>query len=668
MALQPKNISFFFFSFCLFTAGFFLMSRPPHSHAQPPDTTPRLIPIGASYELDTLTAVSAEILARDTDNLITIRVLPITYASNPTTITAAERANNLATAQGRADEILAACNTLITLPFTCVVTVPDIQVQADANDAALVNATLGSDVDGVFILGGDQTIAMQVVANSLAETALATLYAAGVPIAGTSAGAGVQSRWMIAGYTGSNGAADGLEFGAVDVWYGDMAGSQRGLSFGLNTAVIEQHVLERGRLCRLLQAAQRLPTGTPHIGLGVDWGTTAEIDDQQLIPAITGAYASVVVDEESYNAAETAVYTGTAQWLSIHNTALHVLPPGPYGYDLVNRQPLVNNTPQAAPDISARSFGPLAIPSGAGTLFIAGDLSNSATGPAISQFATIAQATGLPVMVLAVGYPGDLEAVAAANYWRTRLLTLGVSTVLARGLVDISDLAVLNGELDSVGAVLVMGDDQESVANWIDELNTLNLRQRWLDGTVMLLDHAAAAAAGSWMAAEPTPTGATLEIQSSDSFLTDTITIQPGLNFLPNVVFEPRLLTDYRYGRLISHLYHHNNLLAIGLERGAALQFTPTEVTVLGIAPVMVIDGRYATHISNGTNTAVAATWLLLDTFAPNETVAAFSPTNVQLSGITVSTAAKTVGVWVMGVMGTAVLTLLTWFNRKTIG
>ncbi len=633
---NKKRPSFFYYNILsLFFYLCVMLLLPSSMQALPPSHT--LLPIGGSYTIDTLTAFATQVVARDSDGVITLRVLPITYASDPFNITPGERAANLATAQARANEILAACNSLVSPPDTCEVTVPDIQVQNDANNAELVNTTLDSSVDGVFILGGDQTIAMQVVANSLAEVALASLYNSGVPLGGTSAGAGVQSRYMIAGYNGSNGAAQGLRFDAVNVWYGDLTGSMRGLSFGLNTAVIEQHTLERGRLARLLQATQRLPDGTPHLGIGVDGESMAQIADDQTVGNFAGAYAAVVVDEESYGAAATAVYTTPAQLLSIHNVGLHVFPTGSYSYDLTSRQPVVNSTPLAAPDITNRNFEVLNGPDGSGVLLVAGDLSTSMAGSVVNRFVALAQTSSSPTIVLATGYSSDITANMVANDWADQLTALGVDNVLPRALVDSSNLITLATELNGAGAIFVVGDNQQGMAGRVDELGVINLANLWRNGKIMLLDNAAAPLAGSWMSSMPSPTPANLEIQSSDSFLVGNVTIQPALAFLSGVVFEPRLLTDYRYGRLVSHIHQHNNLITVGIEPGTALEITPSAVTVMGEGAVVVIDGRYAQHIGNGNNNAIAAAWLLLDTFTPGEFLVAADPTHIHLSRFTAS-------------------------------
>lgn len=198
-------------------------------------------PIGAGYEEETLAQLAQLALAQDSDGVVTLKVLPITYATDAYTITAEERADNYSAAVTRADQLFAACETVIATPTVCMVEVIDIQTRPDAQDTLKVEQLL-NQTDGVFVLGGDQTIAMQVIANTPAEAALNTLHQTGKPLGGTSAGAGIQSRYMIAGYTESGYAEYGLEYGALELWYGAITETERGLAFGVDSAVIDQHV------------------------------------------------------------------------------------------------------------------------------------------------------------------------------------------------------------------------------------------------------------------------------------------------------------------------------------------------------------------------------------------------------------------------------------------
>ena len=91
---------------------------------------------------------------------------------------------------------------------------------------------------------------------------------------------------------------------------------------------------------------------------------------------------------------------------------------------------------------------------------------------------------------------------------------------------------------------------------------------------------------------------------------------------LVDAVIEPRVLYDYLYGRLVSHVMADPATVAVGLERGAGLHITSAGVSVIGQETAFVVDGRYAQTMAVGDNGAFAATWLLIDTF-PTGTVMA---------------------------------------------
>lgn len=575
----------------------------------------RFVPIGAGYEADTLELFAAQAAGHDSDGVVLLRVLPFTYARDPYRIGGLYRRENLELAEYRAGQIQEACEAVAAAGQTCVATVVDIQIRADAQDPAKV-AQLGPEVDGFYILGGDQTIAMLVVANTPTEAALAASFASGAAVGGNSAGAAVLSRYMIGGYTGDNFAWHGLHQGALDLWYASDGEERRGLNFGLQAAVIDQHVLERGRTARLLQAMVEKPGDK--LAVGFDWGTAGVIDENLVVRDVTGWYAAIALDGETYGAAANSRYTGDPAILEIHDVAYHVLPPGPYAYDLAARQPWVGGNPQPAPDISGRAFDPLRPPAGAGTLFVAGDLVPATRGAVMAAFVAEANAAGGPTVVLSAG-PRERAADGWGRYWRNRLGAMGIDDRPALlTLTPATDMTALAAQLQDAGAIFFTGNDQALMADLVAAMRAAGLdaalRDWWLDGGVLLADRAAAAAVGAAMSAEPTPTGDTVEYQSSDSFLVDYVNIKPGLG-LVEAVFEPRVLYDYLYGRLVSHVMADPATVAIGLERGTALRLAADGVTVIGKEAALVVDGRYAKTLATGENDAFAATWLLLDVF-----------------------------------------------------
>src|SRR6478736_1240822 len=201
-----------------------------------------LTPIGGGYEDSTLTGFARAAAAGASGPSIDIVVVPAAYGH-----TDKDRKANLVLAQQRTDQIDAACDAAVPAPFTgCTATLAVLLDRADAQDPANSAAIASPATDGIYVLGGDQGIAMQVLASSPAESAITAALHRGVALGGTSAGAAVQSRSMINGYTGSLDAPDGLRRDSTLVWWGDDPDLERGLDAGSTAAIFDQHFYQRG--------------------------------------------------------------------------------------------------------------------------------------------------------------------------------------------------------------------------------------------------------------------------------------------------------------------------------------------------------------------------------------------------------------------------------------
>lgn len=206
-------------------------------------------------------------------------------------------------------------------------------MHADAEDAANLQY-FGADVDAVFILGGDQAIAMQVLAGTPVEDALAALYARGVVIAGASTGAAVQSQSVIAGYSGDAfDSTNTLNQGAVLLW---QSASDRGLNFGVEGALLDQHFFQHGAP-GAIAGSRCSPRTQHHVGVGVDAYTAAHIENGTLVTDVFGLYTVAVLDAETLGAAAGVQYVGDQNTVRLRNVLVHLLAPGGSGYDLATR-------------------------------------------------------------------------------------------------------------------------------------------------------------------------------------------------------------------------------------------------------------------------------------------------------------------------------------------
>ncbi len=153
----------------------------------------------------------------------------------------------------------------------------NFQRRSDCDDRDWIGRL--EDCDGVFITGGNQLRLTSIVGGTPASRLLRERFAAGMPVAGTSAGAAVMSEHMIGG--GEEGPTP--RAGIVNLVPG----------FGLTRdIIIDQHFRQRDRLGRLLTALSSHPG---FLGLGVDEDTAAFISPDDVID-VMGTSAVTVID------------------------------------------------------------------------------------------------------------------------------------------------------------------------------------------------------------------------------------------------------------------------------------------------------------------------------------------------------------------------------------
>src|SRR6266487_5813146 len=353
------------------------------------------IPIGSDYRADTLQRFAQAAVQHDTNGVVDVLVIPITFATDPFNISNGERQQNLTLADTRRGQVENACNAVKRANQSCRVILAPVLVRSDAylqSNLDLFNV----DVDGMYILGGDQTIAMKVVVNTPFEARMANAFNLGAVVSGNSAGAAVESRNMINGYVGNFGPENGFQQSIVDLWlYNGPTDDTRGLSFGISNTIFEQHTFQRGRIARLINAT--FTTGL--LGIGADAGTAAAVVDESTLTDVTGATAAFVVDLQTYNA--TGRFAGPTNSLAIHNLTTHLVPPGGFGYDITHRRPLVDGKPIAAPTITGRTFDALHLPAGYGPLLLAGDLRGDPSGSVSQRFIALSGGSNARLVVLA---------------------------------------------------------------------------------------------------------------------------------------------------------------------------------------------------------------------------------------------------------------------------
>lgn len=171
---------------------------------------------------------------------------------------------------------------------------------------------------GIFLTGGNQLRLSTILGGTGIAQRIRRRNAAGVHVAGTSAGASIMSEHMIAGGDSNSAPVEG----AVSLAPG----------LGLTNAVIvDQHFTQRNRLGRLLSASSYNPF---LIGLGIDEDTAAFIGPEGVFEVV-GSGTVTVVDASGLT--HSSMWeAGPGQPLTLLNLKVHVMSEG-CRYDLVGR-------------------------------------------------------------------------------------------------------------------------------------------------------------------------------------------------------------------------------------------------------------------------------------------------------------------------------------------
>lgn len=166
------------------------------------------------------------------------------------------------------------------------------------------------EADGIFMTGGDQNRLMACLWESPAARAIhRAFHLQGSCIAGTSAGAAVMSRQMLAQGT------------ATPVPEKDTVSMDIGLGL-LSSAIVDQHFSQRQRLGRLLSALAQRPD---MLGVGIDENTALIIERGQAVEVV-GQGAVTLIDGRKMRSNFDDV--AAEEKLEMLGLQLHLLPAG----------------------------------------------------------------------------------------------------------------------------------------------------------------------------------------------------------------------------------------------------------------------------------------------------------------------------------------------------
>jgi cyanophycinase len=584
--------------------------------AQPPGT---LVPIGGGYSEASLEGFARSVAEHASQPTVDILVVPAAYGSEPSI------GQNTHLAQQRTDQIEAACDAIVgDFPdFTgCSSTLLPIFTRDAAMNTDYSSRFEDPQVDGGFFLGGDQDLAMEIMAATPLEDAMADAYARGVVFGGTSAGDAVESRNMIFGFTDAGSQDNELQEGSVRVWWGDDPDLQRGLTFGSTNAILDQHLFQMGRFGRLLNVIEQSDDhfgGASKLGAGVDFRTGVELANDDALSGVFGDSSVAIIDGETADA--THSWEGPEATLSARNLLTHLLPSGNFTYDVAGRVPSAGGQP--IPFVAPGPWAPgLLDAPGPGALILGGDVSADFTGPAMASFIQRAQASGKSkVLEVFAGYPGTGASNHDAQLYQKGVRAAGWTGSISQIVYGQHSLSP--ADLAGAAGVLFVGGDQSSLLGPVGDPSFRSfVHSAVAAAPVVMTDHAMTPAMGEWFAAVPDPTPKTLQSQAIDDFQWRFADIEPGLGILPGAAFEPRLTADYRWGRLYSLAAASPATIVFGICQDTAIVLEGSSPTVAGSLSVVSADGRNGMFAS-GDNGAIAAFNVLMNTYAPGDAVTA---------------------------------------------
>ncbi|SDD18395.1 cyanophycinase [Nocardioides lianchengensis] len=208
----------------------------------------------------------------------------------------------------------------------------------DAHDPVLVKSL--ADATGIFMTGGNQLKLSAIICGTPLGDAIVDAHERGVVVAGTSAGASIQSSHMVAFGVGGSTPKQRMTQVAA------------GLGL-LRSSVVDQHFAQRERYGRLLMIVAQSPQ---LLGIGVDEDTAAIVEHEVLedgtdreVLRVRGRGAVTVFDParittNAYEAKRSAP-------LLASGVVLHVLPEGS-AFDLTARELLPHVAEVAAEDVA----------------------------------------------------------------------------------------------------------------------------------------------------------------------------------------------------------------------------------------------------------------------------------------------------------------------------
>ncbi len=522
---------------------------------------------------------------------VRITVLPLGLGSNPSSITDAEHAAQLDSAEQQRQEIEAGCRAKLTPPVSCSAVLVPVVTHKDAL-ASPPLSEFATNPDGIYFLQNNAQSILEVLQGTELNHELVAAYQSGSILRGPG---NLFSTRFLRGFRPKFGPAQALTFGAI--FSGEEPGSG-GIGIFPEQAVLETAPFSQNRLGRLLNAI----TGpdNPQIGIGIEVSTGFELIEDHQMQGFFGNSVVAILDAQTYQAANGVIYQPGTNLIGLRNVLLQLIPPGSTTYDLDQRQ----SSLAAYPDRFTRQFDQLLLPAGAGTILLTSNLPQDASGlDVLTNFTNLSGGQNANILILAAGY-ADIQNAQQDIQAISQMLEVPHRQIIVPA--DTSDPVNID---PTITGIILTGSDTAQI-----QLETLmDIQSSWLAGTPILADKTGAAFLGKQF----------ISNQSMDAepwvFSAGRYAPQPGLGFIQANI-EPRGLQTNSWERMLTIAYQDPQDLAIGIAPGAAISFTPEQVTISGINVAALVDFRTA-NLATGESGFLEVANGLIDIYTPGETL-----------------------------------------------
>ena len=234
---------------------------------------------------------------------------------------------------------------------------------------------------------------------------------------------------------------------------------------------------------------------------------------------------------------------------------------------------------------------------------------------------------GSQIVVLAAGYAKAEIATKDAKAYAASLEALGPSAswFVLNAKTKSADVTAA---LASADGILLTAPDPATVLASLSGAPSVTaaIEDAWLGGAALLANDAAASALSSAFTSNPRPGDTTGQIESAAirEFRPDSVTPIAGLGWV-HVAIEPGIVSNRHWGRLYNLVAEQpaTDRLAFGIDAGTAIEFRSdlTVSRVVGDSAAVALDGRFGSF-GVGSNGALAAHWVILDTFVGGQEIA----------------------------------------------